>query len=111
VGVHPDELAGHKVTALEALEWLENLESSFFDFAKGYQAPFCSISDFLQEREPHKCPKQAILSGSCLLHSGRCFPGCFSFGQTRTGRFLQEDKSYEKGNLLGWKARHPPPCR
>jgi len=49
-GVHPDQLAGEGVTAMEMLDWLENLERSFYHFASDYKAPFCSISSFLKGR-------------------------------------------------------------
>ncbi len=63
VGVHPDQLAGKKVTPAEALEWLEELESRFYQYAGGYQAPFCSIRDFLEGREPVDIPETSYPLG------------------------------------------------
>jgi uncharacterized protein len=47
-GLHPNELAGKEATALEALELTEKLEKIFYQFAGGYDAPSCSIQDFLE---------------------------------------------------------------
>jgi uncharacterized FAD-dependent dehydrogenase len=46
-GVQFDQLQGRETDPGEALEWLESLEKSFFDFAKGYQAPASTIQDFI----------------------------------------------------------------
>jgi len=50
-GLHPDHLAGRVVTAREALDVLEELEHSFFEYSGGYTAPGCGIGDFLSGRE------------------------------------------------------------
>jgi uncharacterized FAD-dependent dehydrogenase len=46
-GVHINELLNKEVEPLEALEWLQMLEESFFRFSNSYAAPACKISDFL----------------------------------------------------------------
>jgi uncharacterized protein len=111
-GVHPDELVGRKVTALEALEWLENLEASFFDFAQGYQAPFCSISDFLREREPHKIPATSYPLGLMPAPLWRMLPPAVaaSIKQGLTD-FCRKIKGYDKGSLLGLESKTSSPIQ
>jgi uncharacterized FAD-dependent dehydrogenase len=111
-GVHPDELAGRKVTALEALEWLENLEASFFNFAQGYQAPFCSISDFLREREPHKIPDTSYPLGLVPAPLWKMLPPAVasSVKQGLTD-FCRKIKGYDKGNLLGLESKTSSPVQ
>lgn len=46
--IHPDALAGKTVSAQEALDVVQKLENSFFNVTKGYNAPACSISDFIK---------------------------------------------------------------
>jgi uncharacterized FAD-dependent dehydrogenase len=62
-GVHPDQLAGRQVTALEALQWLEGLEHSFYEFAGGYSAPFCTIRDFINATLPGSIPETSYPLG------------------------------------------------
>jgi hypothetical protein len=111
-GIHPDELAGRKVTALEALEWLENLESSFFDYAKGYQAPFCSISDFLTGREPHKIPETSYPLGLIPAPLWTLLPPAVTASiKQGLADFCKKIKGYEKGNLLGLESKTSSPVQ
>ncbi len=111
-GVHPDELTGRKVTALEALEWLENLESSFFDYAKGYQAPFCSISDFLGEREPHKIPETSYPLGLMPAPLWKLLPSAVTASiKQGLADFSRKIKGYEKGNLMGLESKTSSPVQ
>ncbi|MDD5457343.1 MAG: FAD-dependent oxidoreductase [Candidatus Margulisbacteria bacterium] len=47
--VNPDTLLTKKVTAAEALDWLQRLEEKFYTSAKGYKAPACSITNFINK--------------------------------------------------------------
>src|SRR5690606_7664468 len=49
-GIHPNDLAGRDVEPLEALDILEKLERKFYNFTGNYQAPACSITNFLNQR-------------------------------------------------------------
>jgi len=49
--VNPDRLIGKKSSPLEALEWLQTLEERFYRYLNGFQAPFCRIQDFIDQKE------------------------------------------------------------
>jgi len=49
--VHPDRLLQKKSTPLAVLDWLEMLERRFFDITGRYEAPYCSIKDFIEKKE------------------------------------------------------------
>jgi uncharacterized FAD-dependent dehydrogenase len=49
--VHPDKLLQKITTPMEVLDWLEALERRFFDITGKYEAPFCSIKDFIEKKE------------------------------------------------------------
>ena len=49
--VNPDRLLQKNTTPLEILDWLEALERRFFDITGKYEAPFCSIKDFIEKKE------------------------------------------------------------
>jgi uncharacterized FAD-dependent dehydrogenase len=111
-GVHPDELAGRKVTALEAIEWLENLEASFYDFSNGYAAPYCSIPDFIQEREPHKVPETSYPLGLAPAALWKMLPPAVSVS-IKQGLidFCRKIKGYDKGILLGLESKTSSPIQ
>ena len=111
-GVHPDVLIGRKLTAIEALEWLENLESSFFDFAKGFKAPFCSIDDFLKDKEPHKIPETSYPLGLVPAPLWKMVPPAVT-ASIKMGLkdFCRKIKGYEKGNLLGLESKTSSPVQ
>ncbi len=110
--IHPDELAGKKMTALEALEWLEHLETSFYDFANGYMAPFCTIRDFLSEREPHQVPETSYPLGIKPAPLWKMLPpGVTASLKTGLADFCRKIKGYEKGNLLGLESKTSSPVQ
>ena len=51
VGVHPDMLLGHKCTPVEILDWMDQLEGSFYAFANSYTIPATMAKDYMQKRE------------------------------------------------------------
>jgi uncharacterized FAD-dependent dehydrogenase len=111
-GIHPDELAGRKVNALEALDWLENLEASFYDYAQGYRAPFCNISDFLQEREPHRIPETSYPLGLMPAPLWNMLPKSVTAPLSAgLSDFCRKIKGYEKGILLGLESKTSSPVQ
>ena len=37
---------------LEALDWMECLEKKFYDHTGSFKAPFCTIQNFIEQKEP-----------------------------------------------------------
>jgi hypothetical protein len=111
-GVHPDELAGRKVTPLEALQWLEDLEHSFYAFSEGYRAPFCSIEDFLLAKEPHRVPETSYPLGLKPALLWDMLPAAVT-ASIRKGLadFSRKIKGYEKGNLMGLESKTSSPVQ
>ncbi|MCX6248167.1 MAG: FAD-dependent monooxygenase [Bacteroidetes bacterium] len=111
-GIHPDELTGRKATPLEALEWLENLEATFFDYSGSYRAPFCSISDFLHESEPHKVPETSYPLGLVPAPLWNMIPkGVADSLKSGLADFCRKIKGYEKGTLLGLESKTSSPVQ
>ena len=110
--VHPDQLAGRTVTALEALQWLEDLERSFYEFSGGYSAPFCSISDFLNGTEPTSIPKTSFPLGLKPAPLWNMLPP-FVTHALREGLkdFENRLRGYGKGILLGLESKTSSPIQ
>ncbi|MEI6434869.1 MAG: FAD-dependent monooxygenase [Bacteroidota bacterium] len=111
-GVHPDQLAGRQVTALESLQWLENLENSFFEFAGGFTAPFCSINDFINGAEPVSIPETSYPLGLKPAPLWNMLPAVVT-NSLREGLkdFEHRLHGYSKGILLGLESKTSSPIQ
>jgi uncharacterized FAD-dependent dehydrogenase len=110
--VHPDELAGKKVMPGEALEWLENLEHSFFDFSGNYTAPFCSIGDFLKRKTTVKVPSSSYPLGLSPAPLWKLLPPAVTESLTRgLTDFSRKIRGYDEGTLLGLESKTSSPVQ
>jgi uncharacterized FAD-dependent dehydrogenase len=111
-GIHPDQLAGKSVTPLEALQWLEDLEHRFYLFSGGYQAPFCSIEDFLQERIPETIPGTSYALGLKPAPLWQMLPPVITEAMKQgLLDFDRRLKGYRSGILLGLESKTSSPIQ
>ena len=111
-GVHPDQLAGRMVTALEALQWLEELEHAFFEFSGGYSAPFCTIDDFIKGTEPRSIPETSYPLGLKPAPLWNMLPAVVT-NALREGLkdFDHRLRGYSNGILLGLESKTSSPIQ
>jgi uncharacterized FAD-dependent dehydrogenase len=111
-GIHPDQLAGREVTPLEALQWLEDLERSFYDFSGGFSAPFCSISDFINGTEPRSIPETSYPLGLKPAPLWNMLPAVVT-NAMREGLkdFDRRLRGYGNGILLGLESKTSSPIQ
>ncbi len=112
-GLHPSELAGKEVTALETLTMVEELEKSFFNFSGNYKAPFCSITDFLnaKSRFDH-IPASSYPLGLAPAPMWEILPNKVVVAM-RDGLkdFSRKIRGFETGNLLGLESKTSAPIQ
>ena len=111
-GVHPDQLAGKALGPLEALDWIESLELSFYEYSKGYAAPFCSIDDFIKGKMPNDTPDTSYPLGLKPAPLWEMLPA-HVVASLRAGLmdFDRKIKGYSKGNLLGLESKTSAPIQ
>jgi uncharacterized FAD-dependent dehydrogenase len=111
-GIHPDQLAGRQVTALGALQWLEDLEHSFYDYSGDYSAPFCTISDFLSGTEPKSIPETSYPLGLKPAPLWNMLPDPVTHA-LREGLkdFERRLRGYGNGILLGLESKTSSPIQ
>lgn len=111
-GIHPDQLAGKTVSPSEALDELEKLETSFFDFTHNYQAPFCTISDFISQKLTIKSVKSSYPLGLAPAPLWKMLPPMVvNSMQHGLKDFNNKLKGYEQGILLGLESKTSSPIQ
>lgn len=111
-GVNPEQLVGRKISALECLDWLEALESSFFEFAGGYKAPFCSIEDFINGRYPESVPASSYPLGLKPAPLWEMLPSVVSNAMREGLRdFSRKISGYKNGTLIGLESKTSSPIQ
>ncbi len=111
-GIHPDRLAGRIVTPAEALDELEKLESSFFEFAKGYAAPFCTIRDFISQKLTTDQVKSSYPLGLIAAPLWEMLPQAVIRSlQQGLQDFSRKLKGYDQGILLGLESKTSSPIQ
>ncbi len=111
-GIHPDELAGHEVSPLEALDFVETLERQFYDLSEGYKAPFCSIQDFIDKKTPRNVVDTSYPLGLSPVPLWKMLPEKVSLAMREGLKdFCKKMKGFETGNLLGLESKTSSPVQ
>ena len=111
-GLHPDQLAGRIVSPLEALDELEKLENSFYEYTQGYAAPFCTIKDFISQNLNDSPVKSSYPLGLLPAPLWEMLPQTV-IGSMRKGLqdFSNKLKGYDEGILLGLESKTSSPIQ
>ena len=111
-GIHPDELAGKQVSPLEALDFVESLERKFYDYSEGYKAPYCSIQDFINQKEPAGNTNSSYPLGLNPAPLWELLPAKISLAMREGLKdFNRKMKGFETGNLLGLESKTSSPIQ
>lgn len=112
VGLHPDELAGRKLTPSEALDELEKLEQYFYTYTNSYQAPYCSIKDFINERLSDTTHLSSYPMGITAAPLWDLLPKTIVKAmQAGLLDFNKKLKGYDEGILLGLESKTSSPIQ
>jgi len=111
-GINPENLLGKKTTASETIDWLENLEQSFFKYSNDYRAPFCSIQDFINKKTPSKIPESTYALGLNPAPLWDLLPLQVS-NSIREGLiiFSKKIKAFESGIIMGFESKTSSPIQ
>lgn len=111
-GVSPFEILGEGASPLEALDWLEMLEHSFYSFSNSYKAPAILIDDFLKNKTSNKLPHSSYAFGTVPADFHQLMPS-FILESLKTGLhvFSKKIPGYERGILLGLESKTSSPIQ
>jgi uncharacterized FAD-dependent dehydrogenase len=110
--VNLENLLRKEVSAAEALDWMEKLENSFYQFSKGYKAPFCSITDFINKKQTSAETQTSYPLGIIQTPLWELLPKEIEHAM-RAGLkdFIRKMKGFESGNLLGLESKTSAPIQ
>ncbi|OFX83383.1 MAG: hypothetical protein A2W99_11755 [Bacteroidetes bacterium GWF2_33_16] len=111
-GVNPSEILSKEASAIEILDWLEKLEQQFYEFSKGYSAPYCSIQDFISKKEPKKSALTSYPLGLKPAPLWEMLPLNVS-NSMRKGLqdFCRKIRGFETGNIMGLESKTSSPIQ
>ncbi len=111
-GIHPGQLAGHEVSALEALDQLQLLEERFYTFSSSFAAPCCTIRDFLQRKSVSSVRETSYPLGLAPAPLWDLLPEAVvnSIAEGLTD-FSKKLRGYESGNMLGLESKTSSPVQ
>ncbi len=111
-GIHPDQLTGSNSTPLQALDWLNSLEESFYQYSNSYQAPFSTIGGFLERKEAKRNPESSYPLGLIPAPIWDMVPK--SVTDSLTEGLLDFDRKlqgFRSGILLGLESKTSSPIQ
>jgi uncharacterized protein len=111
-GIHPDELAGKEISPLEALELVEAMERSFYQITGSYQAPACSIQDFLNRKINLINFDSSYPAGLTAAPLWELLPAQVATSMhAGLTDFIRTIKGFETGILLGLESKTSSPVQ
>ena len=111
-GVHPDMLLGHPSSPSEILDWMDELEGSFFAFSGSYSIPANMAADYMRRSESRTISRSSYPLG---LQSAPLFnmvpkmvSQALAEGLKDFGRKLH---GFDRGMLLGLESKTSSPIQ
>jgi uncharacterized FAD-dependent dehydrogenase len=111
-GINLEKLFKRPVTALETLDWLEKLETSFYNFSGSYKAPASTITSFLAGKLYEKLPESSYPLALAEADFRDFLPEEVIVPlQEGLGSFCSRLKGYETGIILGLESKTSAPIQ
>lgn len=111
-GIHPDELAGKTVSPIDAIDNLQKLEETFYNYSSNYSAPSSSISDFIAEKSKKTTFESSYPLGLTPAPLWEMLPKPVVHAmQAGLLDFNRKIRGFETGNLLGFESKTSAPIQ
>lgn len=111
-GIQLEELLGTKLSPLEALSWIEQLEQKTFEISGDYQVPANTIKDFMQKKTGASLPSTSYPFKLYPFEFETLFHRKIS-ESLREGLkdFCKKIRGFEKGIVLGLETKTSSPIQ
>ncbi|MFA5419056.1 MAG: FAD-dependent oxidoreductase, partial [Bacteroidales bacterium] len=106
VGVHPDDLLGHKGSALEILDWMDQLEERYYRFNNGYVIPTTRAVDYMKKKESKGAGHSSYSLGMLAAPLFNMVPSFVSNALAEgLADFSRKLAGFETGLLMGLESK------
>ncbi len=111
-GVNIENLLGRDVQPLETLDWLEELERSFYEVSASYKAPAVSIKSFLSQKSTSLPGRSSYPLGLLEYPLWELLPGPVA-GAMRLGLsdFSRKIRGWDEGVIMGLESKTSSPLQ
>ncbi len=111
-GINLERLLGADTKPEASLDWLENLERSFYSLGGGYKAPAMSIRNFLGLKDKSVLPASTYSLGTVQADLRRSLPQpIIAALQEGLTQFCRTLKGFDGGILLGLESKTSAPIQ
>ncbi len=111
-GVHPDMLLGHKCSPGEILDWMDQLEGSFFAHSNSYTIPVTMAADYIQKRESRSLSNSSYPLGLQSAPLFNMIPKMVSQAITEGIKdFSRKLRGFDQGLLMGLESKTSSPIQ
>lgn len=110
--INPEKQIKENISAIEVLDWLENLEKKFYDFTNSFKIPYCSIKNFINEKGSPNTTKSSYPLGIQSAPLWEMLPKEISTSM-REGliNFNRKIRGFETGNIMGLESKTSAPIQ
>jgi hypothetical protein len=111
-GIHPDRLIGREASPGQALDWVQALEEKFHRYSDGFAAPFCSIQNFIDQKESANTAESSYPLGLKAAALWELLPAEIS-SSIREGlrEFSRKIPGFETGTIMGLESKTSAPIQ
>ncbi|MBI5848032.1 MAG: FAD-dependent monooxygenase [Nitrospirae bacterium] len=111
-GIHPDRLMGREATPEETLDWVAALEERFYQYSNGFAAPFCSIQNFIDQKEQVDIVESSYPLGLKPAALWDLLPAEISISLRAGLRdFSRKIQGFETGSIMGLESKTSAPIQ
>jgi len=111
-GIHPDMLLGKKCTASEILDWMDKLESQFYNYSNSYVIPAVKAIDYVNRRESKEIPFGSYRLGVKPAPLYTMIPEIVSKALSEgLTNFSNKLKGFELGVMMGLESKTSSPVQ
>jgi uncharacterized protein len=110
--VNLERLFGRETSAVEALDWVSSLEKKFYDYSHGYSAPYCTIKNFMDQKEKAATVESSYPLGLKAAPLWEMLPLPITKSiQYGLKEFSRKINGYESGTILGLESKTSSPIQ